>query len=85
MYHLKVRDKSPADKFEGRMLENSLASKVDSSFEARDCCKVNLNRDIKKIKLGNFTDDSKAYAISEHVHGGLITNYKRGKKMSLNI
>ena len=36
IYHLRVRDKkSPADKLEARMLENSLVSKMDSSFERR--------------------------------------------------
>ena len=87
-YHLKTRNKSPADKLEGRMLENSLASKVDYSFETRECCKANLQRDIKKIKSGNFTDDSKASAISEHCHGGLVKDQNmkmEQKKMSLNI
>ena len=85
-YHLKVRNNgSPADKLEGRMLENSLASKVDYSYETRDCCKTNLQRDIKKIHGGNFTQESKITAINEHCRGGKSKETKEMKKMTLNI
>ena len=95
-YHLKARkdtdNASPADKFEGRMLENSLASKVNNLYEIRDCCNSNLIDDIEKIQKGNFHHESKIAAINEHLRGAKpkpketnIYETKEMKKMTLNI
>jgi len=44
-----IGNSSPIEKFEARMLERSLESKLNHNNDQRECCKRQLKKEIKKI------------------------------------